>query len=64
MKSPCIKICKLDNNVCIACKRSLEEIRNWSQYSDEQRELIMMDIKNNRFSIECYMYKPNNEVKK
>jgi len=27
-KTPCIKVCKLDNNnVCIGCKRTIEEIR-------------------------------------
>lgn len=27
-KSPCIKVCKLnDDNVCIGCNRTIEEIR-------------------------------------
>ena len=25
--SPCVGICKLVNNVCIGCKRSIEEIK-------------------------------------
>lgn len=48
-KSPCIKVCKLDSSkICIGCKRSQEEIKNWSKMSVRQREIVNERIKNGR----------------
>lgn len=41
IKSPCIKICKIQNKKCIGCNRTIEEITQWSYYTDEQRETII-----------------------
>lgn len=36
--SLCIRICTLDeDDVCLGCGRTLEEIKAWQSYSDEQR---------------------------
>lgn len=45
MKSPCKKICKVKNDICIGCQRTLSEIKNWSIMSDEERDVIMLNIK-------------------
>jgi predicted Fe-S protein YdhL (DUF1289 family) len=45
MISPCIKVCKVKSNICIGCKRTITEIANWVQYTDQQRMKIMMDLK-------------------
>ena len=38
VNSPCINICELaDNNICIGCYRSMEEIASWSYANNEQR---------------------------
>lgn len=43
MITPCISICKIDQQTrtCEGCGRSLDEIRDWSKYSDEERLDIM-----------------------
>jgi predicted Fe-S protein YdhL (DUF1289 family) len=41
MQSPCIKLCKIKDDVCIGCKRTLEEIAQWSRLTDEQRQEII-----------------------
>lgn len=42
MKSPCVKICRLDGrNVCEGCGRSAREIRLWTSYSDDERDAIL-----------------------
>ena len=41
MDSPCIKQCKLVNDICTGCKRTKEEIINWTKYTDEQRRSII-----------------------
>lgn len=46
MKSPCVKICKLDEKgFCLGCKRSKEEIKNWIFYTDEERNKIIISLK-------------------
>ncbi len=47
IKSPCVSICKYNkNNYCIGCKRYMNEIFDWFDYSDEMRESIMNDLDN------------------
>ncbi|MDP6103108.1 MAG: DUF1289 domain-containing protein [Gammaproteobacteria bacterium] len=47
IKSPCVSICKYNkNNYCVGCKRYMNEIFDWFDYSDEMRESIMSDLDN------------------
>lgn len=40
--SPCIKLCYRDSNdVCFGCRRTGEEIGNWSKYSNEEKKAIL-----------------------
>jgi predicted Fe-S protein YdhL (DUF1289 family) len=46
MKTPCKRICVLVNNkLCEGCGRTWEELREWSFYSDKQREEIIERLK-------------------
>ena len=47
IKSPCVKICKLENGLCIGCGRTQDEIREWVIMTDSQREVIMERLKTN-----------------
>ncbi|MCG9784065.1 DUF1289 domain-containing protein [Vibrio brasiliensis] len=39
---PCIRHCCLDeNDVCLGCYRTLEEILNWSASSNEEKRAIL-----------------------
>ena len=45
IKSPCIRICKYNkNNFCVGCKRHMNEIFDWFDYTDEMRTAIMTDL--------------------
>ncbi|MCW8848191.1 MAG: DUF1289 domain-containing protein [Sedimenticola sp.] len=36
--SPCVRMCTLDDDdICIGCGRSLEEIKQWTSYSPRVR---------------------------
>lgn len=53
MLTPCIGICRLKDRVCIGCGRSVVEIQEWRDYSDERRleiieRLKLKDNKNGR----------------
>ncbi|MCB1462657.1 MAG: DUF1289 domain-containing protein [Nitratireductor sp.] len=46
MKSPCILVCSIDDvtGYCFGCGRTREEVSEWTQYSDEERETIMAGL--------------------
>ena len=39
--TPCVSICKLEDGICIGCKRTKEEIAKWKRYTDEERMVVM-----------------------
>ena len=45
IKSPCVKICKLENGICIGCGRTQDEIREWAIMTEIQREETMERLK-------------------
>ncbi|MFA4793859.1 DUF1289 domain-containing protein [Leptospira kirschneri] len=47
VRSPCNKICSMDfkSGFCKGCFRTLEEICNWSNYSETERENLFLKLK-------------------
>ena len=47
VKSPCINICKIDNDsgLCIGCCRYEHEVFNWIHFSDEEKKTTLSKIK-------------------
>jgi predicted Fe-S protein YdhL (DUF1289 family) len=44
--NPCKRICKLnDNQQCIGCGRTWEQIKNWYNYSPEKQHQLIGDLK-------------------
>lgn len=44
IKSPCIKICKLENGHCVGCFRTIDEITQWKHLTDEERDVILHEV--------------------
>ena len=45
VKSPCISVCALDDNdVCIGCFRSAEEIGAWGRVDSEGKRAILKNV--------------------
>lgn len=42
MESPCIRICRIDEDsgLCIGCLRSLDEIARWTSFTPDERARI------------------------
>lgn len=42
MPSPCIGICRIDDHraCCIGCRRTIEEIAGWREFTDAQRRAV------------------------
>lgn len=47
VSSPCVKKCKLDEERerCVHCRRTLQHIIEWKDYSNDVRETIMENLK-------------------
>ena len=47
--SPCVDVCALDDDdICIGCQRSIEEICAWGAASDAERRQILMRVESRR----------------
>ena len=46
VESPCINVCKIENDVCVGCGRTLEEIAHWSEMTDTEKEQVNANIQN------------------
>ncbi len=45
IESPCIGVCTLDDQqVCVGCQRTADEIAQWATFSDAQRTAIMQRV--------------------
>ncbi|CAI3946315.1 MAG: DUF1289 domain-containing protein [Alteromonas macleodii] len=45
--SPCVALCKLtEEDICIGCKRTIEEIINWRTYTDNQKKAVFTRLEN------------------
>jgi predicted Fe-S protein YdhL (DUF1289 family) len=49
VKSPCIEVCALnDQDVCIGCYRTANEIIEWFSASDERKRAILFAVNERR----------------
>lgn len=49
VKSPCIEVCSLnDQDVCIGCYRTANEIIEWFSAPDERKREILMSVNERR----------------
>ena len=44
--SPCVKVCKVENKVCIGCGRTTHEIAEWFKASDKRKREIVEGLRN------------------
>jgi len=49
VKSPCIEVCSLNNeDVCIGCYRTANEIIEWFSAPDERKREILLSVNQRR----------------
>ena len=41
VESPCISICRYENEVCVGCGRTVEEVTEWYNFTDKQKQKII-----------------------
>ena len=44
--SPCIGVCQMNDSTgqCLGCYRTVEEIREWWNMSDDERAIVMQSL--------------------
>ena len=46
VKSPCISVCALnEQDLCIGCWRSIDEIAGWARMSEVQKREVMVRVR-------------------
>jgi predicted Fe-S protein YdhL (DUF1289 family) len=53
--TPCIKKCEIDSTTsyCIGCGRTIQQLREWRIYTDDQRIMIINQIRDKRYGLGC-----------
>jgi predicted Fe-S protein YdhL (DUF1289 family) len=46
INSPCINVCRMQDNLCLGCYRTLDEIATWSQMSDAEKKQVLSKVAN------------------
>ena len=57
LSSPCIKVCRLRNGVCIGCFRTQDEIREWLATTNDQKNKILENCKMRKEQLEVVQVK-------
>lgn len=51
MKSPCIKICKLKDEMCLGCFRLIDEISKWKSMNNDEKQQVIDNIKQRGYNV-------------
>lgn len=46
VESPCVARCHLQDDACTGCGRTLDEIRQWSTMTPNQRQVVIDRLRN------------------
>lgn len=41
IESPCISVCRYDNEVCAGCGRTVDEVVGWYDMTDEEKQAVL-----------------------
>ena len=48
VESPCISVCRMENEVCVGCGRTIEEVVEWYNFTNDEKQAVLnrLDEKN------------------
>jgi predicted Fe-S protein YdhL (DUF1289 family) len=44
IESPCISVCRYENEVCVGCGRTVDDITNWYDMTDDEKQTVLNRI--------------------
>ncbi len=47
IESPCISVCRYEDEVCVGCGRTVDDIVNWYDMTDDEKQAVLNRIEKN-----------------
>ena len=44
IESPCVSICRMENEVCVGCGRTVDDVVNWYDMTDDEKQAVLNRI--------------------
>ena len=44
IESPCISICRYEDEVCVGCGRKVDEVVEWYNFTDDEKQAVLNRI--------------------
>jgi predicted Fe-S protein YdhL (DUF1289 family) len=44
IESPCISVCRYENEICVGCGRTVDDIVNWYDMTDDEKQAVLNRI--------------------
>jgi predicted Fe-S protein YdhL (DUF1289 family) len=44
IESPCVSVCRYENEVCVGCGRTVDDIVNWYDMTDNEKQAVLNRI--------------------
>ena len=41
VQSPCISVCRYEDEVCVGCGRTVDEVVEWYNFNDEEKQAVL-----------------------
>ena len=41
IESPCISVCRMENEVCVGCGRTVDEVVGWYDMNDDEKQAVL-----------------------
>ena len=41
IESPCIGVCRLENEICLGCGRTIDEVVGWYDMTNTEKQLVL-----------------------
>ena len=46
--SPCVKVCRVADGVCVGCGRTLDEIARWARMDEDERAAVVARVERDK----------------
>lgn len=43
-ESPCVSVCRYENEVCVGCGRTIDEVVEWYNFTDDEKQAVLNRI--------------------
>ena len=44
IESPCISVCRYEDEICVGCGRTVDDVVNWYDMTDDEKQAVLNRI--------------------